>query len=795
MSPWVLTYEGFDPEEEGLREALCTLGNGYFATRGAAPEAVADDVHYPGTYVAGLYNRLTSTVAGREVENEDLVNVPNWLPVTFRADDGPWFAGTPGSLVDHHLELDLKRGVLRRHAEVEDAEGRRTLLSQRRIVSMDDMHVAALQTTLQPINWSGVLTIRSGLDAGIVNAGVARYRDLAKEHLRLLEAGHEGDAIHVVVETTQSNIRVAVAARTSLHVDEAPVDAERDDVREAAFVAQDLRLPVETGRPVTLDKRVALHTSRDRAISEPGLASRSKVEELPGFDDLLRSHSLAWDLLWRRFYIEAVEGKDTQRNLNLHIFHLVQTASEHTLDLDVGVPARGWHGEAYRGHVFWDELFILPYISLRLPALTRSLLQYRRRRLGAARRSAEREGYDGALYPWQSGSDGREESQRFHLNPLSGDWHRDNSRLQWHINIAVAFNMWSYFEVTGDMEYLRFHGGKVLLETARFWASAATYDRARDRYEIRGVMGPDEYHDGYPGADEAGLNNNAYTNVMVVWVLLRALELLELLPDPHRLELAEELRLRPEELDRWEEISRQMFVPFHDGVLSQFEGYEELEPFDVDAYRSRYGNIRRLDRILRAEGDTTNRYQVSKQADVLMLFYLLSPDELADLFERLGYDFDPETDIPRNIAYYERRTVHGSTLSGVVQAWVLARSDRRRSWEYFNEALQSDVSDIQDGTTPEGIHLGAMAGTVDLAQRCYGGIEPRHGMLLFDPIVPDELERLRFTLHYRQHRLEVTITQERLRVAASPSIAPSITVGCRGETVVLEAGSSVEWAL
>ena len=88
MMPWKLSYQGFDPEHEGLREALCALGNGYFVTRGAAAETGADDTHYPGTYLAGGYNRLQTEVAGRMIENEDLVNMPNWLVLQFRIEGG-----------------------------------------------------------------------------------------------------------------------------------------------------------------------------------------------------------------------------------------------------------------------------------------------------------------------------------------------------------------------------------------------------------------------------------------------------------------------------------------------------------------------------------------------------------------------------------------------------------------------------------------------------------------------------------------------------------------------------------
>ena len=192
-------------------------------------------------------------------------------------------------------------------------------------------------------------------------------------------------------------------------------------------------------------------------------------------------------------------------------------------------------------------------------------------------------------------------------------------------------------------------------------------------------MGPDEFHEGYPDAPTPGLNNNAYTNIMAVWVLCRALDVLDLLPDIRRAELVTRLGLSADEIARWDDISRRMFVPFHDdGIISQFEGYEQLAELDWESYRARYGNIQRLELILEAENDSANRYKLSKQADVLMLFYLFSAEELGELFARLGYPFEPET-IPRNVDYYDRRSSHGSTLSRVVHAWVLARSDRPRA--------------------------------------------------------------------------------------------------------------------
>ncbi|MGV0801532.1 haloacid dehalogenase, partial [Mycolicibacterium elephantis] len=186
-------------------------------------------------------------------------------------------------------------------------------------------------------------------------------------------------------------------------------------------------------------------------------------------------------------------------------------------------------------------------------------------RLQEARRAARLAGYSGAMFPWQSGGDGREESQAMHLNPRSGRWNPDASHRAHHIGIAIAYNVWQYYQVTGDLAYLIDYGGELLVEIARFWVGRTTYDEKRDRFGIFGVIGPDEFHSGYPDRPYDGIDNNAYTNVMAAWVIMRAIEALEHLPLPNRLDLREKLALTTEELKHWEHVSRRMFVPFHDG--------------------------------------------------------------------------------------------------------------------------------------------------------------------------------------------------------------------------------------
>ena len=784
-----------------MREALCTLGNGYFATRGETPDTSADDIHYPGTYLAGGYNRLVSEVAGRKVENEDLVNMPNWLPLTFRIDDGVWFRIDDVDVLSFRQELDLRRGVLNRDIRFRDDAGRTTRWRERRLVSMADQHLAGLAIELTAEDWSGRLTVRSALDGSVINSGVARYRALASRHLEVLELDHLGtDTLFLRCQTNQSLIQVALAARTRLYGEGREIEAEFQAQSLKDQIWQEIACTIEQGVSVRAEKIVALHTSRDWAIAGAGLEAKRTLGHAGHFDELLAAHEIAWRHLWEDCEMELLgdAAEDIELKLRVHIFHLLQTASPHTVGLDVGVPARGWHGEAYRGHIFWDELYLFPFLSLRIPTLTRALLHYRYRRLPEARRAARGAGFEGAMFPWQSGSNGREETQHLHLNPKSGRWNPDNTHRQRHINLAIAFNVWQYYQATDDHEFLCTYGAELFLEIARFWASIATYNAAIDRYEIKGVMGPDEYHTAYPGADpvtEGGIDNNAYTNVMASWVLTRSLDVLELLPKSHCIQLCERIGLDLSETERWYDISRKLRVPFHDdGIISQFEGYENLTEFDWEGYRKKYGDIHRLDRILEAENDDINRYKASKQADVLMLFYLFTADELYLIFEMLGYPFEPAS-IPKNIDYYLARTSHGSTLSSVAHSWVLARSDRPRSWRHFQRALDSDIADVQGGTTPEGIHVGAMAGTIDLIQRCYIGIEMRANALHFNPALPDDLRQIKVRLRYRRQLLDVEINHDTLRIGSQSFTSAPIKVAYRGHYRDLAPGEMCQFRL
>lgn len=800
MNDWALIYDRYVPAEEGRRETLCALGNGYFVTRAAAIESHDDGIHYPGTYLAGGYNRLTSRVQDRMIENEDLVNFPNWLVLKFKINDGDWFSLDDAEIIFFRQTLNLKEGVFYRDIRFRNAQGHETELHERRLVHMLDPHYAALELTLLPLNWSGTLCLHSALDGTIINNNIKELNLLNRKHLELIESRQlSPESIYLKIQTNQSHIQMAQTARTLIFYDEEPKLGERKLIQNPeGYIGQECTLTVESGHAIRVEKIVALYTSKDNAISECGLESRNAISRTSDFNALFDSHVEAWKDLWERFDISMnTTTPETERRaslvLRLHIFHFLQTLSANSMDLDIDVPARGWHGEGYQGHIFWDNILVLRFLNIHMPNLTGSLLKYRYYRLPEARYMAIQAGYQGAMFPWQSGSDGREETPTEYPFVGTGRWMADESHLQRHVNADIAYNIWQYYQVTGSLDFLFSYGAEIILETARFWASMAKYNDTLGRYEISGVVGPDEYHTRYPWDNtELGLKNNTYTNVMAVWVLSRARETLGLLPDDHSKALRDQLKLSDEELHRWDDISKKMRIVFQDDqILSQFEGFETLAELDWKKYHREGVNLQHIDTVLANAGDTPNRYKVLKQADVLMLFYLFSHSELHQLFERLGYQF-PEEAITKNTEYYTQRTAHGSTLSRVVHAWVLSRQDRARSFDLFVEAFESDLNDAQGGTTPAGIHLGAMAGTVDIIQRCYTGLVVKDDILWFDPSLPDQITRIAFTMHYRHHGLKVELTQEKLLITALSCVAHQIQIGFKRKLYTLYPGQELQ---
>ncbi len=755
---WELKYHDFDPLKEKSREALLTVGNGYFGTRGALEESFANKNNYPGTYIAGMYNRLTTKVAGRDIVNEDFVNVPNWLVIKFKIEDEPWFFPNSENIVSLSRSLNLKTGLLSRTMKVVDEDGRQTLIESQRVASMHNPHLAAITYKLTALNYSANISIASAIDGTIINEGVERYKSLNSKHLEPIEQGGENNYSYLKVKTNQSGVNIAMASKLDCNKD-VQYGVSCDEGIVYTYVDYEIQL----GKSIEFEKIVSIHTSLETTGDVLEVANQT-LSSANSFNGIYSASKLSWKELWNKADIKVSGDRKSQQLLRLHIYHLLVSASNHNQKLDASITARGLHGEAYRGHIFWDELFILPFYNIHFPKTAREILMYRYRRLDKAREYAKAYNYEGAMFPWQSGSDGSEETQIIHLNPISGEWGDDHSSLQRHVSLAIAYNVWQYVNTTADIDFLKNYGAEMILEIARFWASKSTYDSTTQRYSIDEVMGPDEFHESYPDAEKGGLKDNAYTNLMTAWLFSKVPDVLELIWDDAP-KVLEKINLTEEELEKWSEIQHNLQLNINDeSIISQYEGYFDLKELDWDYFRKKYGNVYRMDRLLKAEGKSADDYKVAKQADTLMTFYNLSKTTVDKLLGDLSYKLDDDY-LEKNLDYYLQRTSHGSTLSRVVHAQLAQIiGNEKLSWELYSDALASDYNDIQGGTTAEGIHAGVMAGTIMIAISTFAGVDLRDEILNLDPKLPENWDSISFNLSFKSVDYNFNITKENVNI-------------------------------
>ena len=797
---WQLKYHGFAQSEEKLRETLMTVGNGYFATRACFEnEQAYKDIHYPGTYIAGLFNKVPTMIHDRKIYNNDFVNAPNWLRIDFKIGDGNYLDILKTNILSYCQELDMKNAVMRRRIKFKDDFGRITTLETERFASMDDPHLGMIRYTITPNNYYETVTLRSFLDGTVINSGVPRYRSLSSNHLNAKEQTVKDGNLFLQVQTNQSNVDIYMYGRHRLFRDGKEFQGDGKAEQTLETVKQKYSFDVVQNKSVTLEKTVTINTSRDWDVKNPAEYGDKKIKEAGNYSEEFKKHQKAWHKLWDTADFKIYGDRFTQKAIRLHIYHLLVTASPHNKKIDAGIPARGLHGEAYRGHIFWDEMYIMPFYNLHFPEISRSALMYRYRRLDTARKEAKKHGYKGALYPWQSANDGIEETQEIHYNPVSGKWDPDLSLLQRHVSLAIAKNILDYCRCTNDKEFMHHYGAEMLIEISRFWAGIAEKSEKDKRYHIKHVMGPDEFHEKYPGAEEGGINDNAYTNVMVSWLLNKIIHLYNKFSPEELGDIRNKTGIDETEIEQWKAIRDNLYLEFNeDNILAQFSGYFELKELDWEHYRQKYKNIRRMDRILKAENDSPDNYKVAKQADTLMLFYTLSPKQIKKITRQMGYEIgDTYEFMEKNYNYYIRRTSHGSTLSYVVHAEILKyiRNGKSDRFEWFNKALKSDIFDTQGGTTPEGIHTGVMAGTIEIIVESFAGLELFKDHFEIKPTMPEHWHNVQFKIHHLERQFKFEMRHDKIIISSLNDFENEFYIQINGDKKELKPHGQVVFEL
>ncbi|KDN58145.1 trehalase [Exiguobacterium sp. AB2] len=756
LKDWLVAEDGFRPEWLGKGEAVFSLGNGYMGLRSVTEEHYANETR--NLFVAGSFNKFADN------EVTELPNAADVLWMEFKL-NGVRFDLTQGTIHSYRRTLNVKHAELTREVTWESPSGDMYDLVFSRFVSMANVHVIAQRVTITP-KQATTLAVTSGINGQMTNSGVQHFLEGDK---RL----YDGRFMQQLQKTTESGIDFVFHSVHRFKAAETiePKSIIKMDRRKIFFDYSDIVVPA--GETLTIEKYSTVFTSRDRDVEATDLAPYAldvtKDVEAFGYDRLLEEHVNAWDgLVWSHVPIQ-IESNDMFDQLAIRFaqYHLAVMTPKHDNRMNIG--AKGLSGEGYKGHTFWDtEIFILPYYTYTNPKIARSLLEYRYQSLSGAHRKAKENGYEGAMFPWESAwlDDGEVTPVWGAADIVTGEatkiW---SGFIEQHITSDIAFATWQYYQVTGDQDFMDQYGYELLIDTAKFWASRLEWNEAAGRYDINEVVGPDEYKE--------HVDNNAFTNYTAHWNIQKAIEYVELLRSekPELFErLNEKLDLETAE-ERFRHVLDLIYLPQvrEDGVLPQDDTYLNKQIIDLTKYKNQE-NVGSM--FLDYNLEQVNEIQVSKQADVMILMYLLE-----DLFT---------ADVKRaNWEYYEPKTLHDSSLSLSTHS-VLASDlgDQELAYDLFRRASEIDLGPNMK-TSDAGIHAASLGGIWQAVVNGFGGVRMTGGKLRISPMLPKAWTSLTFSIEWQGETLDVHATQQHVTITRRVASEKPLQVEVYGEKRVI----------
>ncbi len=727
---WMIVQEDYKPEENLKYESLFCLTNGYLGTRGSHEEGTARSI--PCTYINGVFDKS-------ETFMRELANMPNWLLLRLYVEKE--LIGIENcEILSFTRALNMRHAALVKSVCLRDRKGRETRIESVRFISRKHVHRMAVKLYVTPLNYSGIIEAENIIDGTVINFCDAPRFKVKHTYLTANEVLEEKGAY---LETATRDDHLHEGCGTCVQI----VQGGRDVVKTNIFhsfgeqAVEFLDFDVCEGETAELTKYAVIYTERE--VKKEALKETVKKEmrdfRETGFEAEFAMHKECYERLWQEADIRIEGDGELNKAVRFNIFHLMSTASE--FDSHVNIGAKLLHGEEYGGHAFWDtELFMLPFFAYTFPEKARNLETYRYHLLPAARENAAANGYRGAQYPWESADDGTEQCPDWTIEPDGTCYRCYVAVYEHHVTAAVAFGIANYVRITKDVDFLLHMGAEILIETARFWMSRCQYIEEKDRYEIHQVTGPDEWHE--------PVDNNVYTNYLARWNLRYVIELAKTLRQEHGeayTRLSERINLTEEELAAWNKVQGKIYLPKKEGtqLLEQFEGYFDLKEVLIDKYDKNDWPVR--PEILKTT--KTSETQIIKQADVVMLLHLL------------GEEFDEET-MKLNYSYYEKRTMHGSSLSPSIYAIMgLKVGDSSKAYRYLRRAAFLDLIDLQ-GNTREGIHAANAGGVWQTVIFGFAGLwTDDGGRLHVNPRLPGEWKSLSFRIHCPESWLQIEIDE------------------------------------
>jgi len=723
---WFLESGSFNAGLQGTRESQFTLGNGFIGSRGILEEMPRGA--QPGTYIAGVYDKIGSKVS-------DLVNLPN--PIHFKITvRGEKLDVSILDAYSHRRYLCMRKGLLLRHTNYESVNDEMIDYQSMRFFSMANKNIAVMRIFVTAVNRSCAISVQSLLDTAAANvSGISGGR---KRRFRITDI--------ITTDKKKTGYLSTVTLGSKISVSYAHAMSVKLGKRQWFADEEHIQLRLAKGQTAVFTKFYAIHRSDSMGPSEMRQKTIRSLERSieQGFDALLKDHCGAWEKCWSLSDVRVTGWHGIQKSVRFNIYHLLISGVNDGGLSSIG--AKTLSGEGYRGHVFWDsEIFIHPFFIYTNPDIARSQILYRARRLDKAREIAKARGYKGAMFPWESARTGDEETPEWSKNFDGSVIRIRTNEMEHHITADVAYSLYKYYQATEDDDLMKRCGFEMLLETARFWASRVQLNKRRKRYEVNGVIGPDEFHE--------GVNNNAYTNYIARWNIYTAYgmlaKMMKLCPETYTA-VRNKIRLSDKEVRLWKDIMRYMHLPLrNDRVIEQFEGFFRLKRLNISHSRNIY--IPMLpDRVKLKD---IGKYMVVKQADVIMLLSIFP-----DCFTRLSKI--------RNFKYYAPITVHKSSLSpsihSVVASWI---GHRQAAYKYFLMSLRTDIEDIH-GNAAYGIHAANLGGLWQSLIYGFAGMTITKGCISFSPNMPVAIKQLSFKVHWKGYLLEMLVKDKFVKMRA-----------------------------
>lgn len=758
---WLVSESAFDSRYLGKCESIFCQGNGYMGLRSALEEQYVGETR--GMFITGTFNKFDDS------EVTELPNFPDITKLMIHINGYP-FSMDRGTLKNYERTLNLKNGEVIRKFSWSSIRGEEADFKFRRMVSLHNQHVIGGVVEITAAGDDMEIEIESGIDATVTNTGSQHF----SEGLRRI---YENQFLEMVSETIQSGVMAAIHTNHQLFIDDKPAKVTILPIIDRRIIRMRYKVSLKKGSVLRFEKVSTVHTSRDLKYADWKVEaakedlkhhSRQLIMDIyeKGYDKLLKESEREWEEIWRAQEIKVKsQNSFDQLALRFAIYHLNIMVKKD--DNRVGIGAKALSGEGYKGHSFWDtEIFILPYFMLTQPETARTLLEYRYQNLYGARKKARENGYEGAMYPWESAwtTDGEVTPLWGAADVVTGETLKILTGLiEQHITADVTYAVWQYYNITGDEDFMERYGYEIILDTARFWVSRLEWNKEQECYVIRDVIGPDEYKE--------HVDNNAYTNHMAYYNMELAFVLIDRLKEEKTL-LYERLHnlLNLEELKiHLTERMPLLYLPLPDketGIIPQFDGFFDLKSIDLKKYKesSIVGTIYNDYNM-----EQINSFQVLKQGDIVVLLYLLD-DLFGEEIKKKNYD------------YYEERTLHDSSLSRATHS-VLANDMglKEEAYRFFEGALRIDLG-TEMRSSNAGIHSASIGGIWQAAVMGFGGVRVVGGQLRICPGLPKEWSELRYTIIWKNSPLDITVTKEEVSIS-NKGKEVTLTVGKKGFTI------------